>query len=139
MKAMFRAGTKLQVSVYRSSKGRLMNKGTGGSPVALLTVAGRKTGTPHTNPVAHFPHDGGWLVVGSAGGSPTEPQWFRNLRVADQATLEMPESQEVSIRVLEGAERDAAFTEVVAVAPGFGGYEKKSQGRAMPVALLTPR
>jgi hypothetical protein len=44
----------------------------------------------------------------------------------------------VSIRILAGPERDAAFRDVVvAQVPRFGKYEGKS-GRSMPLALLTP-
>jgi deazaflavin-dependent oxidoreductase (nitroreductase family) len=78
---------------YRpSSLGRLrdglmafaLRKGVGPPGIYLLTVAGRKTGTPHSTPVA--PHeDGGerWLVApyGEVG-------WVRNARAAGRVTLQ---------------------------------------------------
>ncbi len=138
-RTVFRVVNRVTAGIYRVSKGRLMNSASGGSPVFLLTVVGRTTGTPRTVPVAYFPLGDGWVVVGSAGGDAAEPQWFRNLRAADQALVEQGDQRhEVSVRVLEGVERDAAFTGVVAAAPGFAKYETKA-GRAMPLALLTPR
>jgi len=89
-------------------------------------------------PVAYFPLGDGWVVVGSAGGDVIEPQWFRNLRSADRAVVERGDQRhDVTVRVLHGIERDAAFTSVLAVAPGFAEYETKA-GRPMPLALLTP-
>ena len=86
------------------------DKAVNGSPVVLLTVAGRKTGTPLTVPVADFPLGDGWVVVGSAGGDAAEPQWFRNLRATDNAgVLVGDQRHDVSVRVLEGVERDVAF------------------------------
>jgi deazaflavin-dependent oxidoreductase (nitroreductase family) len=138
-KTVFRVNNRLHAAVYRASKGRLGAKAVNGSPVALLTVAGRKTGTPRTVPVAAFPLGDGWVVVGSAGGDAAEAQWFRNLRATDHAGVQVGDVRhDVSVRLLEGVERDVAFAGVVAAAPGFGTYEGKS-GRRMPVALLTPR
>ena len=138
-KAVFRVATRVNNVVYRASRGRLMNRTMDRAPVFLLTVTGRRTGARHTVPVAYFPLGDGWVVVGSAGGQTEEPQWFRNLRAADHAeVLVRDQRHEVSVRVLEGVERDAAFTGVVAAAPGFAEYENRA-GRPMPVALLSPR
>lgn len=138
-KTVFRVNNRLHAAVYRASKGRLGATAVNGSPVALLTVAGRKTGTPRTVPVAAFPLGDGWVVVGSAGGDSAEPQWFRNLRATDHAGVLVGDVRhDVSVRLLEGVERDVAFAGIVAAAPGFGKYEAKA-GRPMPVALLTPR
>lgn len=139
-RTMFRTVNRLGSWLYRVSNGRLAGKSpNGGSPVLLLTVNGRKSGTPFTVPVAYFPRDGGWVVVGSAGGLEQEPQWFRNLRAASSARVQIgPERHEVSVRILHGDERDAAFAEVLVANSGFADYERKS-GRQMPLALLTPR
>ena len=137
---LFRLANTVNVAVYRWSNGRLMSTAVNKSPVLLLTVAGRRSGTPRTQPVAYFPRNGGWAVVGSAGGDAAEPQWFRNLRAADHASVQMgTEHHDVAVRVLEGQERDEAFAAIVERAPGFAKYETKSQGRPMPVALLTPQ
>ena len=76
---LMRAFGGLNIGLYRASGGRLMGK-VRGVPVLLLTVAGRKTGAMHTTPVSYFEDDGRFIVTGSAGGSASEPQWFRNLR-----------------------------------------------------------
>jgi deazaflavin-dependent oxidoreductase (nitroreductase family) len=138
-KRLFRTANSVGVWVYRVSKGRLANKARGGSPVMILTVNGRTSGRPFSNPVAYFERDGGYLVVGSAGGLPQDPQWFKNLRAADAAVIELGDQRhDVGVRVLEGPERDDAFAQVVRESPGFADYETKSS-RRMPVALLSPK
>jgi deazaflavin-dependent oxidoreductase (nitroreductase family) len=107
-------------------------------PVLLLTVAGRKTGTPHTVPCVYVDEGGSWLVCGSAGGAPEEPQWFRNLRAADRAEVEVEGVRTpVRVKVLEGEEHDAAWRRLIAVGPFFAGYQKKVD-RVIPLAVLTP-
>ena len=135
---IWRTANRASVWIYRTSKGRIAAKAKG-SPVLILTVNGRKSGEPFSVPVVYFERDGGWLVVGSAGGSPQEPQWFKNLRATDHAVVELGDQRrDVTVRVLEAADRDQAFDQVLTESPGFADYEQKS-GRSMPVALLTPR
>ena len=139
-KAIMKAAGKGAVFAYRRSGGRIGGKALGGAPVLLLTVRGRRTGTPRTTCVSYFDHEGGYVVVGSAGGTPEDPQWFRNLRKAGQATVEIGSGgrQTVDVRVLRGVERDTVWEDVVlARVPEFGKYVTKS-GRQMPLALLTP-
>ena len=140
-KAMMRTAGKGAVFAYRRSGGRIGGKALGGAPVLLLTVAGRKTGTPHTTAVSYFEHHGGYVVVGSAGGTPDDPQWFKNLRHAATASVEVGPAprRSVGVRILTGDERDQVWTGVVlARVPAFAKYEVKSGGRTMPLALLTP-
>ena len=139
MRTMMRVGNTVGSWVYRTSKGRLGGTGRGGTPVLLLTVRGRTSGREFTCPVGYFERDGGYVVVGSAAGLPDDPQWFKNLRATDSAVVQLGDRRyDVSVRILEGAERDAAFAQVLSENAGFGAYERKS-GRTMPLALLTPR
>ena len=136
---MFRVANTVGVWLYRRSGGRVGGTVQGGMPVLLLTVRGRHSGQPRTTPVAYLERDPSWMVCGSAAGSPSEPQWFRNLRATDRASVERGRDRyDVDVRVLAGAERDEAFAQFVVDAPGFADYEKKSAGRKLPLALLTP-
>ena len=140
-KAIMKAAGKGAVFAYRRSGGRIGGKALGGAPVLLLTVRGRRTGTPRTTCVSYFDHEGGYVVVGSAGGTPQDPQWFKNLRRASTAEIEIGRQprRSVAVRVLRGEERDRVWSDVVlARAAAFAKYETKS-GRTMPLAVLTPQ
>jgi len=139
VKSLFRAGNKLATALYRRTGGKVGGTGRGGTPVLLLTVAGRKSGLPRTAPIGYFEQEGGWLVVGSAGGLPQDPEWFKNLRRAEWADVEVGRvRRRVTIRELTGEERDRAWRDVVvAQNPAYAPYEKKTS-RTIPLALLTP-
>ena len=128
VKKLMSTANAVHVALYRRTGGRRFNR-IKGCPVCLLTVAGRKTGTRRTTPVVYFERDGAWLVIGSAGGAKVEPQWFRNLRSANRATLKIgDQTDEVAVRITDGEERHALWAWVVEQAPFFDGY---------PIAVLT--
>ncbi|WP_270886918.1 nitroreductase family deazaflavin-dependent oxidoreductase [Pedococcus sp. 5OH_020] len=136
-KTLWRFGSTTMVWLYRKSGGRVGGR-VRGLQVVLLTVAGRKSGQPRTAAVSWFPHGEGHIVVGSAGGLPQEPQWFKNLRHAESAQVQVGrETFAASVRVLEGEERDRVWRDVVlARAPSFAQYEVKGR-RTIPLAELT--
>jgi F420H(2)-dependent quinone reductase len=133
-----RAANALNSSLYRASGGRLMGK-LRGMPVLLITVAGRKTGTMHTNPVMYLDDDGRYVVTGSGGGSATEPQWFKNLRSTHEAEIEIGRHKlAVGVSVAAGEQRDILWKKLVARAPFFADYQRKVD-RQIPMALLMPK
>jgi len=138
MKNVRRVGVRLAVWLYRLSDGRFGGS-FGGTPVLLLTVAGRKTGIDHTVPVSFFDDNDRYIVLGSAGGGPTDPQWFRNLRHAAEAHIQIrSQVTRVSVRIADDVEREALLRRVIlARAPGFAAYQKKTS-RPIPIAVLTP-
>jgi deazaflavin-dependent oxidoreductase (nitroreductase family) len=138
LRRLARTANRLAVRLYRRSGGRIGGTAKG-LPVLLITVPGRKTGTPHSAPVAYFEDDGRYVVTGSAGGMKADPQWFRNLRVAHRVRIQLGDRQyDAEARVAEGADRDRLWADVVlARAPFFAKYEEKA-GRSIPVAVLSP-
>ena len=137
---VWKAGNAAAVWMYRRTGAGWGGRAKGGSLVLLLTVAGRKSGLPHTVPVAYVERDGSYYLAATAGGQPQEPQWIRNLRAASTATIEVGRARRmVSVDVLRGAESDAAWRDLDSVAtyPSSGGHEAKS-GRKIAVARLTP-
>lgn len=130
-------GNAFGVWLHHVAKGRLDTWGD--ATVLMVTSPGRKTGLPRSTMVRYVDHEGGFLVWGTGSGSPTDPDWFRNLRRASLASVEIgTTSYDVLPEVLEGAERDRVWREVVLVrAPEVAKYERKA-GRVIPVALLRP-
>jgi deazaflavin-dependent oxidoreductase (nitroreductase family) len=134
---VMRTGNRIGVWLHRVARGRLDS--AGGARVLMITSPGRRTGLPRSTMVRFLEHDGGFLVWGSGSGSPTEPDWFRNLRRAERCRVEVgTRGTDVHAQVLEGAERDRVWREVVlAQAPQVAKYERKA-GRKIPVAVLRP-
>jgi deazaflavin-dependent oxidoreductase (nitroreductase family) len=136
-RVMMRAAGALNTRIYRASGGRIMGK-VRGVPVLLLTVAGRRTGVQHTTLVSYIEDGGRFVVTGSAGGTATEPQWFRNLRHADRALIEVGHSRiDVAVAVAGPEEHKMLWQQLVAQAPFFAKYQAKVE-REIPMAILTP-
>ncbi len=79
------------------------------------------------------------MVWGTGSGSPHDPDWFRNLRAAEVADVQIRDRHfEAVPRELVGAERDAMWNDVVlAEVPGVAKYARRA-GRTIPVAVLAP-
>jgi F420H(2)-dependent quinone reductase len=136
-RAIIRAGGAAHKGVYRVSGGRIAGKMRGLS-LLLLTVRGRKSGVEHTTIVSYFEDAGRYCVTGSAGGMPSEPQWFRNLRSADQAVIEIGRRRiPVSVAVASPEEHAVLWEKLIAQSPGFAKYQAKID-RVIPIAALTP-
>ncbi len=134
---VMRAAGVFNIRLYRASGGRLMGR-VRGVPVLLLTVGGRKTGVPHTTPVSYFEEGGRFVVTGSAGGSQPDPQWFRNLRRADHAVIEVGRRRmDVAVAIAGSEERRVLWERLVDRAPFFVKYQAKVD-REIPMAILTP-
>ena len=81
-----------------------------------------------------------YIVVASKGGAPENPDWYNNLKANPVAKVEVgtemgTESFEVRAHEAEGEERDRLYAERVAIAPGFGEYERQTS-RKIPVMIL---
>jgi deazaflavin-dependent oxidoreductase (nitroreductase family) len=111
-----------------------------GFPVLLLTTVGAKSGKERTHVLGGFP-DGpdAWLVVASKGGAATHPAWFINLaKNPEKVWIQVGNRKmRAACESLSGAEREQAYSRVVAVAPRYGDYLKKTD-REIPVIRLTP-
>lgn len=138
VKKLMHGGNVVMSKLYQRSNGKIGGK-VRGLPVLVLTVRGRKTGNPRSTPVAYFEYANGYAIVASAGGAKDDPQWFRNLLAASTARVQIgAEQKDVAVHVAEGPQRERLWNDVVlARAPFFGDYEKKS-GRVIPIVVLTP-
>ena len=80
---------------------------------------------------------GGGVLLASLGGSPRHPDWFHNLaRNPDRVWIEVAQRRwKVRPESLRGAEREEAWRRIVALAPGYAGYQEKTD-RIIPVVRL---
>jgi len=117
-------------------------KGVGsfGDRLMLLTTVGARSGEERITPVMYHRDGERYVVIASKGGAPDHPAWYRNLKVNPLARVEVgaeagTETFEVRAREAEGEERERLFAERVAIAPGFGAYQRQTS-RQIPVMIL---
>ncbi|MFJ8535849.1 nitroreductase/quinone reductase family protein [Streptomyces sp. NPDC093591] len=109
-----------------------------GSTLCLLTTTGARTGRPRTQPLGLMQVDGQDLVVASAGGAPTHPAWYHNIRKNPIVTVEKGDRPFRAIASIPpGEERDRLFAAIVEQEPGYGEYQTKTE-RIIPVVALHP-
>lgn len=130
------------IEEFRENEGRVGGYFEGAT-MLLLHTTGRRTGEEHVNPLVYLPDDDRWVVVGSKGGSPADPDWVRNLETNPEATIEVG-TETIPVRATrilrDEPERDDLYARQVARRPGFAEYEVKTEGvRKIPVIVLERR
>ncbi len=122
-------------SIYRASGGRIGAR-VWNLPVVLLTTTGRSTGEPRTTPLCALPKDDFFVVIGSYGGMDRPPAWWLNLKRTPQAVVQIGRDRfAVTARTTSGEERARLWAEVVALAPGYLNYARRTT-REIPVVVL---
>src|SRR3954452_9144210 len=128
---------KLNVPIYRATRGKLMNK-VGTAPVMLLTTTGRKSGQERTAPVLFLKDGERLVVVGSNAGNARTPAWALNLRANPDALAQVGGRRwRVRARVAEGEERTDLWRRVNELYAGFDDYDERTS-RDIAVFVLEP-
>jgi len=130
------------IDEFRANEGRV-GGGFEGAPMVLIHHVGRKSGKEYVSPLVYLPDGDGdsIYIFASKGGAPEDPEWYRNLVAAGQATIEvLTSTYPVTVTELSGDERDRVYAEQVKRMPGFGEYAQKTEGiRKIPVLRLKRR
>jgi deazaflavin-dependent oxidoreductase (nitroreductase family) len=123
------------IEEFRANSGRVGGPFEG-ARLLLLTTTGARSGARHTTPVGYLPDGNRILVIASAGGAPSNPDWFHNLVAHPRVTVEDGTfTYDALAAVLEGAERDRLFARAVEFEPGWGAHQTKTT-RTIPVVAL---
>jgi F420H(2)-dependent quinone reductase len=135
---MVRALGKLNVPLYRASRGRLFGS-FGRAPVLLLTTTGRRSGRRRTAPVCYLADGDRVVVIGSNVGNETAPGWSFNLKANPTCEVQVRgERRDVRARIAEGDERTALWRGMNEQYAGFDDYEERTS-RDIAVFVLEPR
>jgi deazaflavin-dependent oxidoreductase (nitroreductase family) len=117
-------------------------KGVGqfGNRLALLTTTGARSGKERTAPVMYHRDGERYVIVASKAGAPDNPGWYYNLKANPVARVEVgaesgTETFEVRAHEADGEERARIWADRVAIAPGFGDYQRRTK-RRIPVMIL---
>lgn len=105
-------------------------------PLLLLTTIGAKSGQPRTTPMMYIPDGNRLLVIASNAGAERHPDWYHNLVVHPEVTVEVKtETYKATATVAEEEERQRLWAKVVAAAPFFTEHQAKIT-RQIPVIVL---
>ena len=123
--------------LYRLSGGRIGSH-IWGLPIVLLTTTGRVSGRQRTVPLCSLRKGESLVVIASYGGLDRAPAWWLNLQREPRATVRIGSAtRNVVAREAEGDERAQIWAEVTRIAPGYLGYERRTE-RRIPVVVLEP-
>ena len=127
-----------EVARYERSNGTERSELVGDSWVILWTV-GASSGKVRKTPLVRIADDEGrYAVIGSMGGAPTNPQWVHNLRAHGVARIQDgAERHDLTVREVEGDEKDAWWARAVAVWPDYDAYQAATD-RTIPLFVLEP-
>jgi len=128
------------IAEFRANGGRVGGT-VEGALVALVHHRGRKSGREYVNPMMYLPDDADndtIYVFASKGGEPSNPDWYYNLTALGETIVERgTETYPVTVRELQGDERDRTYDEHARRYPGFADYAKRTAGvRTIPVLEL---
>jgi deazaflavin-dependent oxidoreductase (nitroreductase family) len=105
-------------------------------PLLLLTTAGAKSGQERTSPLMYIPDGAHLLVIASNVGAPKHPDWYHNLLVHPNVTVEVGvETYHATAATLIGIEREQTWARIVERYPFFAEHQAKTS-RQIPIVAL---
>lgn len=135
IKVAAKALSRTHIAVHRLTGGRVGQQWDG-RIVAFITTTGRRTGRPHTIPLACIHHRDGVAVVASNGGSDNAPDWWLNLQHQPVAEIELAGTKRTVVaRLADDQEQERLANSFVRAYPRFERYRRRSR-RAIPVVVL---
>lgn len=128
------------IAEFRANGGRVGGDFEG-APMVLVHHRGRRSGREYVNPMMYLADEADADVIyvfASKAGAPTNPDWYHNLTAAGDGAVERgTETYDVTVRELDGEERDRIYEEQARRYPGFAEYAEKTAGvRTIPVLEL---
>ena len=121
---------------YRETDGEAGHIWREGSTILLLTTTGRTSGEPRTAPLIYAEDGDRYVIIGSQGGAPEHPGWYRNLAKDPHVELQvLDEVFPANARTAEGEERDRLWKKANKVWPHYDEYQTRTE-REIPVVVL---
>ncbi|MEM7142820.1 MAG: nitroreductase/quinone reductase family protein [Actinomycetota bacterium] len=133
-----RKATHRQIAQFRASGGAKGNK-LRGMECFLLDVVGRSSGESRPVMLMLARRDDDIVVIGSNGGNPVAPNWWRNLEAAGDAHVEVGAQRwAVDFREVHGDEKAECWKIGADAYPDFDSYQELTD-RVIPVGVLSPK
>lgn len=131
---------KAQVAIYELTGGRVWKKFLG-SPVAILTTIGRKSGLPRKSPLLYIKDGDNVIVVATQGGMSTYPIWYLNMVANPEVQCQVGAKKlSYTSRRATAPEEEKLWPPLDAMYAGYAEYrERIGDRREVPVMILEPR
>jgi deazaflavin-dependent oxidoreductase (nitroreductase family) len=108
----------------------------------LLTTIGKRSGKLRSRALPYYSDGDRFVVVGSNGGGPKDPDWVWNVRANDSAWVHVKRRKiPVIARVSAGEEYERLFALITAKGDSLVRYQERAStfGRTVPLVVLDPR
>ncbi|HEY8705313.1 MAG TPA: nitroreductase family deazaflavin-dependent oxidoreductase [Gaiellaceae bacterium] len=107
-----------------------------GSPILILTVAGRVSGKEYSTPLIFGRDDESYVIVASQGGRPQHPDWYLNLVAQPEVGVQVKaDTFRARARTAEGEERERLWLQMNGIWQHYDEYQTKTT-RQIPVVVL---
>lgn len=107
-----------------------------GVPTLLLTTRGRRSGKARRTPLIYGRDGEDYVIVASAGGSPTAPAWYHNLSADPRVRVQvMAERFDATARTATPEEKARLWPVMTAIWPAYDEYQAKTS-RNIPIVIL---
>ncbi|MBN9150128.1 MAG: nitroreductase family deazaflavin-dependent oxidoreductase [Salinibacterium sp.] len=132
---LMNVGHRALLAITRGRKGWSIGR----MPAVELHTTGRVSGIRRSTMLTSPVHgDGRWVLVASKGGDDRDPEWYRNLVVNPNVELTVNgHTRALRARTATPEEKAELWPRIVAVNPGYAGYQKKTE-RSIPVVICEP-
>ena len=134
------------IKLYKTdpAKAHLWDSSIGGGkgliPTLLLTTKGRKTGREISIPLIYAPYGAAYVVIGSKGGAPEHPDWYKNLVAEPTCHIQVSTAgYTAKARTASGDERAQLWAQLQKIYPPYDDYQRAAKGREIPVVVLEPQ
>lgn len=130
--------SRITSTLYRRTNGKIGGKFLKGSPVALLTTIGRKTGEPRTSPLLYLREGNRVVLAASRAGSDKTPMWYLNLKANPEVSVQIKgDVLHLAARDANEQERAEYWPKLVAMYSSFEDYQSWTD-RVIPIVICDP-
>lgn len=110
------------------------------TPTLLLTTKGRKSGRDIPTPLIYGRYGSAYVVIGSKGGAPDHPDWYKNLVANSECHIQVStQGYRARARTATGEERAKLWAQLREIYPPYDDYQRAAKGREIPVVVLEPQ
>lgn len=138
MAPILRFATRLNVFVFKKSRGRLMKTFIGGAPISVVTTTGARSGKKREVALIDINWGENKLLVASKGGMSKHPFWYYNIKANPEVEI-MAGGKVAKYRAEQASdeEKREVWPVLLEVYPDFDEYQARTD-RNIPVFICRP-